>query len=412
MKYRRNIIIISVISILIILLKFLNVLQIENNLGRPIPLLLLIIAFSVITIFFQEKIDNNYKEGIINYHNIDILKYICAILIIILHLRPFKYYSNELDLTFNNIITRICVPLFFLITGYFIAKKEKDNPSYIKNYIKKMIPLYLVWSTLYIPIIISFIIQNSSLINDYLQFVNLPIYVIIILLILLLPIILLITLIYTGVYYHLWYFPALLFSLMVLSKWKKKFKIKYLLIISFFLLLFGATETYYGILPIGIKALVSFYFKIFFTTRNFLFFGLFYVVLGYYMGTKKEIYSKNCFVKLIIFVFLLVFEAIFLHDTERLNSNILLSCVPIVYYLFITILYISKPKDNKVKFPFRDLSKYYYFIHPGIIFILFSIKAINVDINPYFQVGIVLLITDLLSRIIIYLKKKFPKLII
>lgn len=87
------------------------------------------------------------------------------------------------------------------------------------------------------------------------------------------------------------------------KKWKEKYKLNYLFIISFFLLLFGATETYYGVLPLSIKELVTYYYNIFFTTRNFLFFGLFYVVLGYKMGSKEKTYTKNCFVKLIISCF-------------------------------------------------------------------------------------------------------------
>lgn len=119
-----------------------------------------------------------------------------------------------------------------------------------------------------------------------------------------------------------------------------KNNIKCLLLISFLLLLFGATETYYGVLPLSIKELLSYYYNIFFTTRNFLFFGLFYVVLGYYMGSKENLYSKYCFEKLIISFFCLIFESILLHDTDRLNSNILISCVPLTYYLFIYFDYL------------------------------------------------------------------------
>lgn len=219
-----------------------------------------------------------------------------------------------------------------------------------------------------------------------------------------LPLILIIALLYTGVYYHLWYFPAVILSLIVLSKWKKKFNLHSLLIISFILLLFGTTETYYGVLPIEIKHLVSYYYNIFFTTRNFLFFGLFYIVLGYYMGTKKKLYSKYCFEKLIICFFLLIFEAILLHDTNRLNSNILLSCIPLVYYLFISVIYMTKKKDKSSRFSFKDYSKYYYLIHPLIIFILFSIGILNVDVSPIIQLVYVIILTHLASFIIIKIK--------
>lgn len=136
MKYKNETIITIIISILMIFLRIINVLQIENQLGQPIVILVLILIFSFISIYIQKKIDNNYNLALPNYNNLDILKYVSAILIIILHLRPFLNHSNQFDLAFNNIITRICVPVFFLITGYFVAKKEKDDPDYIKYYIK------------------------------------------------------------------------------------------------------------------------------------------------------------------------------------------------------------------------------------------------------------------------------------
>ena len=409
MKYKNEIVIISIITILILFLKLVNVFQIENGLGYPFTIVLMIICFSLATIFIQKNIDRNYRINKLNYQNLNILKYISSILIIVLHLRPFLNFSNELDLAFNNIITRICVPIFFIITGYFVAKKEKENKNYIKKYIKKTIPLYFAWSLLYIPVIIGTIIQYLPIINEYISKINITLPLLIILSIILLPIIVLIALCYTGVYYHLWYFPAIIFSLIVLKKWKQKFNIKYLLIISFILLLFGATETYYGVLPLSIKRILSYYYNIFFTTRNFLFFGLFYVVLGYYVGTKEKAYSKYCFLKLIVSFFLLTFEAILLHDTDRLNSNILLSCIPLTYYLFISSIYITN--SMKLDFQFGTYSKYYYLIHPMAIFVISSLYK-NINYYPYLSILIVILITHITSSLIIKLKEKNKKLII
>ena len=140
MKYKNEIVIISIITILILFLKLVNVFQIENGLGYPFTIVLMIICFSLATIFIQKNIDRNYRINKLNYQNLNILKYISSIIIIILHLRPFLNYSNELDLAFNNIITRICVPIFFIITGYFVAKKEKVN----ENYIKEIINIYFI----------------------------------------------------------------------------------------------------------------------------------------------------------------------------------------------------------------------------------------------------------------------------
>lgn len=408
MKYKDKIIIFFITIVLVLFLKTINVFQIENKLGQPIIMIFVIFTISILSILIQKAIDRNYESKIINYGNLDILKYISAIFIIVLHLRPFYNFSNELDLTFNNIITRICVPIFFLITGYFVSKKEVNNDHYIQDYIKKTIPLYLVWSLLYMPVLIGTIVSYLPTINEYLSKLNIAFPLLVTFIILLLPLALLIALIYTGVYYHLWYFPAVIFSLLFLKKWKEKFSLKSLLILSFFLLLFGATETYWGVIPLKFQRLLYYYYNIFFTTRNFLFFGLFYVVLGYYLGTKKEVYSKYCFDKWIISLFLLIFEAILLHDANRLNSNILISCVPLVYYLFICSIYFTNIIKNTKKL--RNLSKYYYLIHPMVIYLL---SIVNPPIhNPFIHILLVLAITHIFSEVVIRIKQKNNHLIL
>lgn len=411
MKYKNEIVIVIVVSMLILILKWINVFQIENGFGNPWVILAMIIGFSLIGIRLQKSMDNNYQHHRMNYNNLDVLKYLCAVLIIILHLRPFFDYSNPLDLAFNNIITRVCVPLFFLITGYFTAIKEKNQPNYIKGHIAKMIPLYLTWSVLYIPILIHDAIRYLPTIQGYLNNLQLSTPILMVLLVVSSPLVLIITLVYTGVYYHLWYFPAVMLSLLVLGKWKERFPVKNLLILSFVLLLFGATETYYGVLPLTIQQVITFYYKVFFTTRNFLFFGLFYVVLGYCMGKKKELYSEHCVSKLIISMFFLVFEAIILHDFDRLNSNILLSCIPLTYYLFIFTLYLTRKKEKKINLPYRDLSKYYYLVHPAVIALCFSVfHILSIETDPYYQIAVILLFTHIVSYLFILLKRYCKRL--
>ncbi|MCI5774111.1 MAG: acyltransferase [Erysipelotrichaceae bacterium] len=386
------------ISILTILLNQLN----AWHISYPISFLI-IIAISFISIYIQKQIDKNTLENKPNFYNLDILKYICAVLIMILHLRPFHYsLYPDVDFALNNIITRICVPVFFMITGYFVAKKEHNDPKYINNYCKKMIPLYLIYSLAYLPILISFAYDNRLFVMSYIQ--QIPHFLLLPLLVVGYPLVMFIALIYSGIYYHLWYFPAVMLSLWTLSKWKKHFDMRYLLLISFILLLFGATETYYGVLPLTFTQIIDFYFKIFITTRNFLFFGLFYTVLGYYVGSKDKLYTHHCFIALIICGFLLSFEAIFLRYTDRLNSNILLSCIPFTYFLFVSTIFISQ-KTTKIAFAFRDHSKYYYLVHPMIIYLMIRLGVIDHYTSPYVQILLIWVCTHILSLILAKIKK-------
>lgn len=221
MKYKKELIITFFIAILILFLKYINVFQIENGLAKPSVLFLMVVIFSFFTIKIQRNIDISFKTHQLYYQNLNILKYISSILIIILHLRPFAHFSNELDLAFNNIVTRICVPIFFVITGYFVAKKEKENPCYIDLYIKKTIPLYLFWSLMYVPVMIASIVPYLSQINDYLGGLHISMLWSVVLIVLLLPVVVIVVLCYSGVYYHLWYFPAIILSLIVLKNGKR-----------------------------------------------------------------------------------------------------------------------------------------------------------------------------------------------
>ena len=388
----RELMIVSVVTATVLFFRMINVLRIDDVFGDLFSMIILIVVISAVVIFVQNNIDHNYERNILHYQNLDIVKYLFSILIIILHLRPFLNYSDVLDMMFNNIITRTCVPMYFLITGYFAAKKERNDSDYIKKYIRKIIPLYLFWSLLYFPLML----QYFSQISTYLSSLTVPVPMF--LKVMMIPGIVIIGLLYTGIYYHLWYFPAVILSLWLLDKWKQRFALKYLLGIASVLLVLGATETYFGVLPGVLQKALTYYFNVFLTTRNFLFFGLFYVVLGYVMGKKKNLYSRYCFAKTLLALFALIFEAILLRDGHRLDSNIMLACVPLTYYLFISVIYLSH--HITFRFPFADLSKYYYLVHPMVIF---AVQWLCREL--VFNIITVLIITHVVSCFVISMKR-------
>ena len=61
-------------------------------------------------------------------YSIDVLKFFCILGVIIIHTHPFanvqeSIFLGEYIATIINIIPRVCVPLFFISTGYFFYKK-------------------------------------------------------------------------------------------------------------------------------------------------------------------------------------------------------------------------------------------------------------------------------------------------
>lgn len=405
---KRNIIIITM-NFLALLLYMTTMLQRENPFGHTLTVILLAASGSLLVIRMETHMAFHAQTKQLQYQNLDLFRFLSSIIIIVLHARPFFTVSYEIDMAINNIIGRICVPFFFFISGYFAAKQEQKKPDYIRSYIRSMIPVYLLWSTVYLPWSLSLAAPYIQQVSGLLCTIGLPTAIQNLLLLLLVPLAVIVALLYSGVYYHLWYFPALLLSMLVLRWWKRKYSLRVLLTVSFVLLLFGATETYYGFCGQFFQSLLHYYYAVFFTTRNFLFFALFYVTLGYWMGKQEQPASSLCFLKLLLSIAALVGEGMLLQTTQRLDSNILLACVPLVYYLFSCLLYTNIHVPQLSEIPFRAISKYYYLVHPlMILFVHAWFPQVDSFWMAVAKVVCVLCCTHICTLLLIHMKKRYP----
>lgn len=405
---KRNIIIITM-NFLALLLYMTTMLQRENPFGHTLTVILLAASGSLLVIRMETHMAFHAQTKQLQYQNLDLFRFLSSIIIIVLHARPFFTVSYEIDMAINNIIGRICVPFFFFISGYFAAKQEQKKPDYIRSYIRSMIPVYLLWSAVYLPWSLSLAAPYIQQVSGLLCTIGLPTAIQNLLLLLLVPLAVIVVLLYSGVYYHLWYFPALLLSMLVLRWWKRKYSLRGLLTVSFVLLLFGATETYYGFCGQFFQSLLHYYYAVFFTTRNFLFFALFYVTLGYWMGKQEQPASSLCFLKLLLSIAALVGEGMLLQTTQRLDSNILLACVPLVYYLFSCLLYTNIHVPQLSEIPFRAISKYYYLVHPlMILFVHAWFPQVDSFWMAVAKVVCVLCCTHICTLLLIHMKKRYP----
>ena len=405
---KRNIIIITM-NFLALLLYMTTMLQRENPFGHTLTVILLAASGSLLVIRMETHMAFHAQTKQLQYQNLDLFRFLSSIIIIVLHARPFFTVSYEIDMAINNIIGRICVPFFFFISGYFAAKQEQKKPDYIRSYIRSMLPVYLLWSAVYLPWSLSLAAPYIQQVSGLLCTIGLPTAIQNLLLLLLVPLAVIVALLYSGVYYHLWYFPALLLSMLVLRWWKRKYSLRGLLTVSFVLLLFGATETYYGFCGQFFQSLLHYYYAVFFTTRNFLFFALFYVTLGYWMGKQEQPASSLCFLKLLLSIAALVGEGMLLQTTQRLDSNILLACVPLVYYLFSCLLYTNIHVPQLSEIPFRAISKYYYLVHPlMILFVHAWFPQVDSFWMAVAKVVCVLCCTHICTLLLIHMKKRYP----
>ena len=90
--------------------------------------------------------------------NIDLLKILCIISVIIIHVSSYNLekiiYSN-IDNSlyfiiniFNN-ITRFSVPCFIMITGMFILDKDITIKEILKKYILKIVIVFILFCSIY-----------------------------------------------------------------------------------------------------------------------------------------------------------------------------------------------------------------------------------------------------------------------
>lgn len=345
---------------------------------------LIVFIYLLYTLFYQKR---SHRE--ICYDNLDVLKFIASILIVIFHINVYMNFVYRFDFVISSIITRLAVPFFFTIAGYLLAQNENKAPDYVKNYLKNLFKTYLVWSLIYLPWGIQYILE-----------MNLDWY--------LFPVALFLGITYIGIYYHLWYFPALYFSIRILYFWKKRKSLISLLIISFILLVIGSVESYFGYLSTFWQNILhTYYFSIFYTTRNFLFFGLFYVTLGYFIR-KKQFIWKNTYNYALIIVFLIfTIDSMISQISKGIDRNILISAPFLVFFLFLRIIYSLESFQHIDKRKLRLLSKYYFFTHPIALEILFYFKT---SYPVIVIIILALMLTHLLALLCISLKKHFPRL--
>ena len=105
----------------------------------------------------NNKTSNTYKM-------IDVFKLICAMLVLLLHcIETSDFTANSIKFIF----TRLAVPYFFIVSGFFLYKGLEncyDKKMYFRKYLKNIIKLFVIWALIiYAPFVIySYIKANSG----------------------------------------------------------------------------------------------------------------------------------------------------------------------------------------------------------------------------------------------------------
>ncbi|MCQ2429782.1 MAG: acyltransferase [Clostridia bacterium] len=85
------------------------------------------------------------------YPGIDILKLVCAMLVLFMH--TYCYDAGTAGAVFKS-ITNIGVPFFFIASGFFYGKglaRAEDKRAYFIRYFERILWMYVIWTVLSLP---------------------------------------------------------------------------------------------------------------------------------------------------------------------------------------------------------------------------------------------------------------------
>lgn len=345
------------------------------------------------------------NENIVKRHSgIDALKFLCAFLVVCIH-KPFPGTVGEYIVA----ISRIAVPIFFMITGFFYKFEDNQEKKQIVKLLKIILfssILYLAWNFL---IQISEFVVNGNIdsVLKVFQIFNRK------------SILQLLFLNESPISGHLWYLNAIVYVFLCCYILKKVKLFKILYWITPLLL---SVDLIFGKYAIAIFGREFNYLYV----RNFLFVGIPYFIIGNsiryaFIKGKLNVCSKKY-----LLVFLMLFSAILciiekytilsfeINATrDHYISTTLLACVVFVFFLVA-----NSYENKKLKWIYdigRNHSLDIYIIHPIVIVVLhimskmFYVERVYSYVAPILVFCVSIFLSMIYRRMLCYFKEKCNK---
>ena len=236
---------------------------------------------------------------------LDILKVIMALLVVGIHTEPFGF-NIWLDRGFG-IVTRLCVPFFFITSAYFYWLKDKGA----MRFLKRILLLYLVWSIIYLPFDIKALSEMSigQILYRYL---------------------------WAGNEHALWYLCGSAIGFIITYLLLKIFKPRTVFIISLVVLIIGCLKSTWSPL---LEQCFGIHVIDFLGSRNGLFYAFPYTALGMLAAKSKDQAKGRSVKKLMIgfvasFLALCVESIVFVIVLKTESTIMWVSVLPYTYFFF------------------------------------------------------------------------------
>lgn len=291
---------------------------------------------------------------------LDPFRLLAAFLVVANHTSPLLSLSGAGDFILTHIISRVAVPFFLMVSGYFLYKyTEKGDNAYIKGFLKKIGLLYIGSMLLFLPLnIYAGHYQGENWLIDVVKDV-----------------------LFNGTFYHLWYLPGLITGSVLVLFLIRWLGLQGTFFVSIFLYLIGLFgDSYYGLakqLPL-LEELYESIFSVSEYTRNGFFMVPIFLVMGMLIANRtKKIKPMNNFGLLLISLAFLIVEGLLLHHYSlQRHDSMYIMLIPTMYFLFLFLLKLKGKSSKRI----RNLSLLIYIIHPWLIVLVrFAARLLHLE---------------------------------
>ena len=356
--------------------------------------------------YMEDKIKTTTKrlDEKTEFIAVDFFRLLFAIGIVALHLAPMQDINETLNYFVVHVLTRLGVPFFFLVSGFFLQKKIQDVQN-VKAYLARIFQLYVIYTVLYLPQIVYDDRKAGGFwVWNLLDFVR--------------------NFFLVGSYTQLWYFVGLIVATLLLYWLKNKLKLQDRYIAAMVLVLYaiGTIGNAY-IQPLqdridvpadalaqldGKYLLLWLYFRVFGTTRNGLFFGLPYVFFGYLIAKNRDkIVRKNYLLLAVLSFLLMIGEAVVVHEVfGATGSDMLFALLPTSVFILLFAAFIDCRKTERnfhLAKHLRSLSVLYFGLHKWIEFYFVGLlhRVLGVELNSLARFVLVVVLNYIAAEVII-----------
>ena len=295
----------------------------------------------------------NTAEQKKEYAAVDIFKFFCAILVILIHAKPFEniFWIDGCI----GIVTRFAVPYFFLSSSYFLFKKLTACQTFAQkareyfNYLLRLVRFYAIWFLITNLVDIAF----GATVNSPLWYIK--------------------QFVFTTNGSPLWFVSALLWGSLLVFLLSSIFK-KYLVFgFSCVFLVFGyMLSTLLSVTKDwGFISIINQTITPTIGTQNGFYFAMPYVALGAIMATQtiKKEHKKNAILVALFFLLLGVESVVAVMLLDAPFTFLWISALPMTYFVMrLTLTIELKPHPNF--YYMRKTSTMIYVLHFVVIKVL------------------------------------------